>query len=152
MCFEVREAVEADIPDIYKYIHERYMQKYSNLAEDEAFIQHYAWYKEAFKSNDHKIYIIYNKKDKFIGQIRYEISTENARIGIYLIEEVRGKGVAEGALEKSIKLLTNENKRLENIIANIMDENEKSIRLFKKCGFKYSETNIDMLKFIRKVV
>lgn len=151
MWFEVRDAIEADIPDIYKHVHEKFMQKYTDLDEKEAFDRHYNWYKEALYSNEHKIHIIYNENEKFIGQIRYEIVKTKARLGIYLLEEARGKGIAEKALQRSIEMLTSEHKNIKKIIANIMDENEKSIFLFEKCGFKYVKTNIDMLKYIKTI-
>ena len=63
-----------------------------------------------------------------------EAYNRTAEITVYLSEEFTGKGIGKAAVE-FIEQKANE-KNIKNLIATITALNQKSIKLFEKCGYK----------------
>ncbi len=133
----LRKAKENDIADIYKYLHRDFIKKYSSNSEKDEWIQHKRWYKFLINSETYLLYIVEDENGSFLGQVKFEIDEEIAVVSLYLIEDIRGRGIGKGVLEISLEELTFESNDVKDILAYILDENERSIRLFKSCGFDF---------------
>jgi len=83
-----------------------------------------------------KWYIIQLKNQK-VGSIY--LSKQN-EIGIFLKEDMQGKGVGK----KALKLLTKHNPR-SRYLANINPKNRKSIEFFKKNDFKLIQYTYELI-------
>lgn len=97
--------------------------------------EHNNWFASAL-SDRTKILFIIEKGGFPVGQIRFEINcAKEAEISAYLIPGQSGRGVGVVAIDMACNLLFQQTK-VEIIIANIRDDNRKSIAAFSKCGFK----------------
>ena len=72
--------------------------------------------------------------EKPVGQVRLEKKIDAVHIDIYLIEDCRGKGYANKALNSAIKKYFT-NFGPEKFIAVIHKDNQKSLKLFAESGF-----------------
>lgn len=130
---QIRKMQEKDIEDIYLFIHKAYVEKYYPQEVPQQWEAHRRWYQFVLQSSAYVFYII-EQQAEFVGTIRYELEEERAYVSIFLKEEMRGKRIGRQALEKSLEALLQE-EDLEEIYAEILEENEVSKRLFLSFGF-----------------
>lgn len=133
MKIQIRRMEEKDISQIYEHIHKSYVHKYYPLEETKQWEAHSRWYQFVLHSPSYFFYIL-ELEGEFVGTIRYELEEERAIVSIFLKEEYRGKSYAKEALLESMERLSQE-VEVEEIEANILEENETSIRLFTSCNF-----------------
>ena len=82
------------------------------------------------------IYIGYDKEEP-IGQIRFDLDNGNWLIDYSIIPEKRGKGFGVSIINKGIEtLLTELIEKPVSILAEVLDFNISSKRVFEKCGFE----------------
>ena len=67
----------------------------------------------------------------------YDAKNQRAGLGVVILEEFRGKGLAQEAIER-VKKYAKEHLLLHQLHAEIQEQNEKSLALFKRCGFDVS--------------
>ena len=151
----LRKTNESDIADIYKYLHRDFVKKYSEVGEKAEWTQHRRWYKFLINSESYLLYIIEDKNGKFLGQLKFELEGETSIISIYLLNEIRGKGLAKSIIEMGLSELIHESDEVDIVLAYILEENEPSLNLFKSCGFEFEgETEyggIDHLLYIKRL-
>lgn len=128
----LREAHKRDISDFYRYLNREHVKKYSKKEKEEWF-RHKKWYREIIESSRSKIYVINDMKLNFYGLIRYDFQENYAVVSIFIPLHMRGKGYGKVALEKSLKLIGREG--VEEVRAEILEENDASIGLFERTGF-----------------
>jgi diamine N-acetyltransferase len=67
----------------------------------------------------------------------YDAKNQRAGLGVVVLQQFRGKGFAQEAIER-IKIYAKEHLLLHQLHAEIQEQNEKSLSLFKHCGFEVS--------------
>lgn len=150
----LRETVEKDIQDIYEHINLSYVKKYCTDYEKQ-WKQHESWYKFLIYSDSYVLYTLTSSKDnRFLGYVKFELEGEEcAIINIYLAQEIREHGYSCDIIKMSIEELKSKRDNISIILAYILEENEVSIKTFKKLGF-HSEgledyKGIDHLLYIK---
>ena len=111
-------------------------------------IDHNKWFIERMNDPDTNIWIIENKKQIPIGQIRFQKKIDNYfDIDIYLEKDERKKGMASKALNLAIHKVN-----FNSFRAIIKKSNKKSYNFFLKNGFSLSheDHNIWVLVKIEK--
>lgn len=150
----LREMIEEDIPKIYKELNLKYVEKYCSDALEEQKEAYEKWYSFVLNSPYYVMYTISNKEDEFLGNIRFELHKKRGVINIYLSPKIRGKNLSKIIIENSIEKLRT-NKKIDIIEAYILEENDVSIHLFEKLGFKFSKNarynGIKHKKYMKKV-
>lgn len=128
--------MDKDIPDIYKYIHLNYVEKYYPDKEKDQWEAHRRWYSFVINSPTYLFYTIESLSSEFLGTVKFELDEDEAIISVYLIEGIRGKGYSETVVVNSINELCFEKPNIKKISAYILEENEISQKVFLKIGFK----------------
>lgn len=133
----LRETIESDIPEIYRYIHLNYVKKYyTNL--EEQWKNHEKWYKFLIHSTAYLLYTVTNTETgEFFGCVKFELDGECATINIYLVEKIRNKGYSEKIIDLSIEELKAKRPEISIILAYILEENMASLSAFKRLNFEY---------------
>lgn len=133
----LRETVDSDIPEIYRYIHLNYVKKYyTNL--EEQWKNHEKWYKFLINSTSYLLYTVTNTENgEFFGCVKFELDGECAIINIYLVEKIRNKGYSEKIIDLSIKELKAKRPKISIVLAYILEENMASLSAFKRLNFEY---------------
>lgn len=133
----LRKATESDIADIYKYLHRDFIKKYSQNGEKAEWESHRRWYKFLINSDSYLLYIIEDENGRFLGQLKFELEGETSIVSIYLLKEIRGKGLGRVIIDMGLEELLHESDEVDVVLAYILEENDASLNLFKSCGFTY---------------
>lgn len=136
--FIIREMATEDIPEIYRKLHLKYVEKYCKDEAVQRWNEYETWYNFILNSPYFKMYIIRNKNDEFISIIKFEIIGSGAIINIYIDQNMRNKGLASMSIKKGIERLLEERK-IKWIDAYILKENDISKHIFEKLGFEYKK-------------
>ena len=91
------------------------------------------------KSSETSNYFVVMKNSKIIGCIGFNGNTARkmkhyGTIGISVLKEYWGRGIATALLEKLISL--SKEKGIKKINLDVFENNEKAIKLYEKFGFK----------------
>ncbi|MBR8701942.1 hypothetical protein IX317_001140 [Fusobacterium sp. DD29] len=133
----LRETVEDDIPEIYRYIHLNYVKKYCDNPEKQ-WETHKKWYQFLIHSDAYLLYTVSNlETGEFYGCVKFEIDGECATINVYLVEGIRHKGYSEKIIDLSIDELRMRHPEISIVLAYILEENTPSLSAFKHLGFQF---------------
>ena len=95
-------------------------------------------------------YVVTDKNESFLGQIRYKIAESSATVSISLSEKLKGKGLSKEILNKSIKKIFDEEQSVKDIIAFVSEDNIASKKIFEGLNFKRHKDEDSMMKLILK--
>ena len=134
--FEIREAVEEDIPLILQFIKElAEYEKLSQIVEAEENVLKESIFGE--DSNTHVLLAFYDQEPVGFAAYFYNFSSFVGKMGIYLEDlyvkpEVRGKGFGKGLLVRLAQIARDKGcGRMEWVV---LDWNEPAIDFYKKLG------------------
>ncbi|MFV0520495.1 MAG: GNAT family N-acetyltransferase [Lachnospirales bacterium] len=146
----LRKANKEDVESVFKLSNEDYVRRYSINKDKILWENHIKWFENVIFSEKDFFYIVTNNEKDFLGQVRFNISENECVISISLSIAIKGKGLANDILKKSLYAFFEEEKKTYDIIAYIDKENIGSIKLFKSVGFKEIFPNNNLLRFILK--
>ena len=147
----LRKVNENDINDIFQLSNEDYVRKFSINSNRINWDEHVIWFKNIMQSSNNIFYVVTDSSNKFLGQLRYKIDNRSAIVSISLCRQIMGKGLSSKFLKQSMKLISEEKKEIENIIAFVSDKNIVSKKLFEKVGFVFIENNNGLIKYIYSI-
>lgn len=135
MQINVRKAETRDIIDVFHLSNLQSTRQYSINPNKISWADHVSWYCEVMNNHQVVLYVATDAKNRFLGQVRYNIESNTAEISISLIDDFKGKGYGIKILLKSQDLIKKD-KDINRIIAIIKNENNSSLKLFEKAGYK----------------
>lgn len=90
--------------------------------------------KNEFQNNPYVHYLLYMMNDKVVGYLNYSIIYDRIEINqIYVLDDMRKKGIASSMMHYLIDLSNKEN--IKNITLEVKCNNTKAINLYQKFGF-----------------
>lgn len=98
-------------------------------------LEHNAWFNNKIKDINTHLFIIINEFFEKVGIIFFNKKDNQAIISINLNPNFRGKGYGTISLFKAISQYF-DNFPIDNIIAEIKENNQISLKLFQRVGFK----------------
>ncbi|GEK91025.1 bifunctional UDP-2,4-diacetamido-2,4,6-trideoxy-beta-L-altropyranose hydrolase/GNAT family N-acetyltransferase [Alkalibacterium kapii] len=143
----IREAKLSDIENVYNLSNQDYVRRHSINKEKIAWKDHIKWFEGVISDPDVVFYIVTNKNNDFLGQVRYSLEGINATISISLSKKIQAQGLASFILEESIKKLFNEKKNIKMITAFVSVNNVASIKIFEKVNFCRKTSDADLLNY-----
>ncbi len=150
----VRKVSPADIDKIYLLSNDPYVRKNSFNERLIDYNSHKEWFFNTLRSKN-CLFLVAELKGCFAGQLRYEIQHDIATISISINKELRGLGIGEVFVEKSLSFLKGENPVVKSINAYVKEGNLASIRLFEKLGFcfirKSTYKNCKALEYTKRL-
>lgn len=100
---------------------------------------HEKWYPKKIIQPDYLFLLAFDRNEKFIGQIRFEIEGNSATVSISVVENFRGKGLSKKILTEASAYAFRSFSKINKIYAYIRPENVSSVRAFEKAGYKFLE-------------
>ena len=146
--FLIRIAQPEDVEETFTLSNQNYVRQYSINRNIIKWEDHVAWFNNIIEDVNNVFYVITDKADMLLGQVRYEINDTSATVSISVAESIRGKGYSEFILLKSMEKLFAEREKVQRIIAYINEENLASIGLFERNGFSLISKDDGLLKYI----
>jgi UDP-2,4-diacetamido-2,4,6-trideoxy-beta-L-altropyranose hydrolase len=134
-----RKANEGDMLLLYNWANDKVSRENSYFTEPIALETHKAWFEKKLKDTSSAIYIA-EVNGVPAGMIRYDLTTENAVVGISVAEPFRGKGLAPVFLKETAKLYFKEFQL--PVWAYIKQQNTASVRSFEKAGYHLLRTEM----------
>ena len=130
----LRLATEADSELLYRW---RNHPDIRSVSRDSSVIdrgQHYSWV-QAVISDPFRCLLIGISGEQEIGAIRFDISSCEAEISLYLAPELKGKGLGHELLSQGELWLRKQYPEISAITAQVLSDNQASRNLFIDHGY-----------------
>ncbi len=126
----LRLATPEDAETIFTWRNRPEVIELSTLKKAVTWPEHLQWYKEAIKGTDTLLYII----ESDIGMVRLDRIGAEAFISITILDEYQGKGLGICAINSATREAFS-HWDIKRVVAHIREDNERSIKVFKKCSY-----------------
>ena len=138
----LRRANHGDCELVWKWANDPITRTASFASEPIAWNDHVKWFQRQVDGTDAILYIA-EKNGMPLGQVRFRIEAIEATVSISLNPTSRGQGLGWTILTLAVEELFSE-KTVARVNAFVKPENERSLRLFPRAGFKdQGQTSID---------
>ena len=105
------------------------------------YADHVQWYKKVLNDGDVLFFLVFDGTD-FVGQIRFKRKSgqdEECVISLSISSPFRGKGIAKCFLGLGIQELKKSWHKIKEVIAEVKEENNASVKVFESAGFRAIE-------------
>lgn len=133
--FYFRKAVGSDSEMVFNLSNDPDVRQNSINVEQISGEDHRNWFAKKIIEDNYRFFLLFDRNDEFIGQIRFELSDDHAVTSISISGNYRGKGLSKKIIKQGCARIFAEKKSLKNIIAFIRPENNVSINSFTSSGF-----------------
>ncbi len=134
--FYLRKAVADDSKIVYELSNDPTVRIQSINKNSISWEEHCKWFDKKINDENYLFLLAFDRDDKFIGQIRFEIKSNQAVVSISLTENFRGKGLSKRIIKEGSRRLFIENQNLKSITAYILPQNSASLHAFEAAGYK----------------
>jgi RimJ/RimL family protein N-acetyltransferase len=149
--FKLRPVREEDCEIIWHWTNESAIRSVSFSSDYIPWTAHVQWFTSKLGDPNCFFYIVLNQDDVPIGQVRYEISYQEATISLGITESFRGHGYGCQIILLGCKKLLQDS-AVKKINAYVKPSNFASIRVFLKSGFQNTgETTIKNQKAVHLI-
>jgi len=100
--------------------------------------EHVQWFKSKLTDPSHYFYIIMDRYEKPIGQIRFSVESGKGIVSFSIAREFRGLGLSARCLRLGTQRFFLDS-GVSEIMAFVKADNEVSLRVFQKVGFERKE-------------
>ncbi|MEG8947853.1 bifunctional UDP-2,4-diacetamido-2,4,6-trideoxy-beta-L-altropyranose hydrolase/GNAT family N-acetyltransferase [Rosettibacter firmus] len=150
--FYLRKAIDIDSEPVFNLSNDPAVRQQSINKNPITWEEHLQWFNSRINDKNYLFLLAFDKDDKFIGQIRFQIEEESAIVSISITKEFRGKGLSKKIIKAACSKLFNE-RNIKLIVAYILPDNHASINGFKSAGFtQIGEENINDEKYLKFVL
>jgi len=146
----LRKVKSQDLKEVFDLSNQDYVRRYSINKDKIEWVDHVKWFNSVLKDKNTVFYVVTDKSESFLGQIRYKITQNSATISISLSEKLKGKGLSKEILSKSIKKIFEEEQSVKDIIAFVSEDNIASKKIFEGLNFKRLKYEDSMMNLILK--
>jgi len=112
--------------------------------------EHSKWFADVQESNNSLIVILTLNQER-IGMVRYDSAVKSTLVSINTNPMKRGMGNSSQILVQSEVFLKNNIYFFPLLVANILKDNELSIKVFKRAGYQLESENNNYYKYIKKL-
>lgn len=140
MSLALRDARMSDAALLWRWANDRETRANSFSKAAIPYGDHLAWLERRLASEATRIWIC-SDGDVPVGQVRFEISSGVADIGITVAPERRGRGYGKAMLAEGLRRIREETGEGVRPRASVLARNVASLRLFKACGFEVVSTS-----------
>jgi UDP-2,4-diacetamido-2,4,6-trideoxy-beta-L-altropyranose hydrolase len=130
-----REAGMADAELLWRWANDAETRRNAFSKSPIPFEEHVAWLEGRLRSSATRMWI-FSDGDAPVGQVRFDVEGDRAEIDIAVAPERRGRGYGRAMLVEAIRRLRAERGVRERPTASVLEDNARSLRMFRACGFK----------------
>lgn len=130
----LRQAVKADIPNIFQWRNSKEVRK-ASFNSGELNQEEYSTWLASILDDPNNAVLVAEYNSQPVGVLRYEF-TQEAEISVFLKQGESGKGFGSAILKAGEAWLKQNHSSLHTLRARILSNNEASINLFQKNGFQ----------------
>ena len=132
----LRSADQNDCYDIWSWRESSEVRKWSFNKKKIDYCDHEKWFMTKLRDINTAIYIVENERRGKLGQIRFE-KYENgiACVSVNLNPIYLGQGLGSRVIKEGMKFFVEKEKRVNEIVAEVMSKNVASEKAFLKAGY-----------------
>ena len=134
MKLNLRQIDEKDVDLLFNWSNDPVVRNQSFNSNVISYEEHVSWFNKKIASKNSMMYI-FDVDKKSVGLVRFDQLEYETVIGVLVDANFRGFGLASQMLSKSVDEYIQ--MRRVNISAYIKNENQASIKSFKKAGFTF---------------
>ncbi|SFR58533.1 GNAT family N-acetyltransferase [Anaeromicropila populeti] len=150
MCIrKLRKAQESDLMTLFQWVNDKECRKNFFHSEIISLEEHTKWFQKKLADNESSIYILCEKEVP-VGQIRLDITKNQADISYSIASEFRGKGYGKLILLLVEEEVKKERPEIEILAGKVKFDNIPSQRKFEQMQYEKSET-ADYVYFQKKI-
>jgi len=157
MQITIRKLTEDDCYDLWAWRNHPEVRKWSFNTEVIDYDAHKKWFKMRFNDKKVRMYIAEIEGAQKIGQIRFDKDMDTRwHININLNPQFFGKGLGADVIQLATNYFLNEEGNASEVMAKIKDENQASLKAFRKAGFacldqlENNKDNINIFTYKRR--
>lgn len=151
--FYLRKAVESDSQRVFELSNDPTVREQSINKKNINWDEHQTWFGKKIKEEDYIFLLAFDKKDNFIGQVRFQIERNSAVVSISVLKDFRGKGLSKKILREACSKTFSGRNHIREIVAYILPHNEASMKAFISIGFSFAgEENIEEENFYKFIL
>ncbi len=126
-----------EMEKIFTWRNDPVVRHFSSNHDKIDFEQHKKWYEKALKDPD--IHILTGSvSNEDVGVLRFEISGDEAEVSIYLVNKMFNRGYGRALVNAGEIWLTSNFPAVKYIVAEVLPDNEISMKMFEMCGYQLS--------------
>ncbi len=137
----LRPASAADCRLVWEWANDPDTRTASFSSEPIPWAQHVAWFAAQLADPQHRLYIALDAAAQPVGQIRYEITGDEATVSIALAPGERRRGYGSTIIRQGTQQLF-ASTLARRIHAYIKPDNLASVRAFERAGFTHAGTTV----------
>jgi UDP-2,4-diacetamido-2,4,6-trideoxy-beta-L-altropyranose hydrolase len=149
----LRPVTQGDCQLLWEWSNDSTVRAYSFESEPITFAEHRRWLGRKIADPQCRFFIALNEYSVAIGQVRYDLEEDRAIVSVSVDERLRGQNYGKEIIRASGEAVFAETD-VSLISAFIKPENEVSIRVFGKCGYRMAGSvtihGQPALRFIRE--
>lgn len=130
----LRKAEYSDIELLFHWANDPAVRKYSFHTKPIPYEDHATWFHRMME-DDSVLQFIMMDDQVPVGQIRLNITGDEAEIGYSIAKEYRGKGYGNAIIELAAELVNKQFSQIKKLVAKVRPDNAGSVRVFEKQGF-----------------
>ncbi|MCR4831648.1 MAG: GNAT family N-acetyltransferase [Pseudobutyrivibrio sp.] len=148
--FYLRQANSEDMMLLFDWVNEKTVRENSFSTDMISIDKHKEWFQKSLQNKDRFIYILM-KDDLPLGQIRFDVSDEEAEIDYSIDKAYRNKGIGNIIISLGIERITKDCNRVKTIVAKVKGTNAYSQKCFIRNGFeeygKISDSDYEIVEY-----
>ncbi len=141
--FYLRNVCEADMDLLYKWVNDPVVRRNAFHAEPISYAEHKNWFQKLLKDEE-SVQYIFIKDNEPVGQIRFNIESDEAVIDYSIAPDMRGKGYGKTLLEMGTEKFMKTYPHIKKIIGQVKKENAASKKCFTDIGFEEVFTQFEL--------
>lgn len=135
----LRRATPKDARLLFEWRNHPSVRSVSNNSAIIEWGAHEAWFRKVMQDPDRIVYIA-EQDMQAVGVIRFDIDKQVADVSLYLAPGLSGKGLGTQLLLGGEAELLRERPDVERLDATVLEGNEASHRLFRRCAYQFVES------------
>jgi UDP-2,4-diacetamido-2,4,6-trideoxy-beta-L-altropyranose hydrolase len=137
----LRKAIIEDCELLWKWVNDPDVRKSAFRSDYIEIGEHEKWFFQKLKDHDCIQFIAYNRFNKPIGQIRFDIKEGEADVDVSVDKNIRGLGYGPYLIRKGIDS-AGQMKRIKVFHSYIKSDNQVSIQSFAQADYKHQGTQL----------
>jgi UDP-2,4-diacetamido-2,4,6-trideoxy-beta-L-altropyranose hydrolase len=137
----IRKAQMSDCLRLHEWRNAEEVRRFAFNTAPIAREDHVNWYHKAIENPDVAL-LIGDGPDCTVGVLRYDFSGDEARVSVYLVPGLQGRGLGTALLVEGTEWLRARHPAVRRIIAEVKPDNAASLGAFASAGFTSDTRNL----------
>jgi UDP-2,4-diacetamido-2,4,6-trideoxy-beta-L-altropyranose hydrolase len=136
---ELRGATQGDSKLLFEWRNHPSIRAISINSDPIPWESHQQWFDKVLQDANRPLYIA-EQAGTAVGVIRFEIDNTQAVVSLYLAPDKNGRGLGTQLLLLGEQQLLQGRPEILKIVATVLEGNEASHRLFRRCGYQFGDS------------